>query len=159
MFQATDRDAGKHGKIQYSLRGDDADDFVINPETGTVYASRPMDDCVAEKTFQVVAKDNDGKPEGSESAITVTVILVKKKKPAPLPIQRIFFVGFNIIIIVSVDFGQKYTDKPARIKFFFFLTRFANVHEIAPHPADFVHSIFKVCQYFEFFGILPKIKY
>ncbi|VVC25193.1 Cadherin,Cadherin-like,Cadherin conserved site [Cinara cedri] len=77
QVKATDKDAGKHGKIQYTLRGDDANDFVVNPETGTIYCARPMDNCVAEKTFQVVAKDNDGKPEGSESTMNVTVKLLK----------------------------------------------------------------------------------
>lgn len=72
-FQATDKDAGKNGKIQYSLRGEDAEDFVINPETGTIYCSRPADDSNISKSFEVVAKDNDGKLEGYESALNITV--------------------------------------------------------------------------------------
>lgn len=76
-FQATDKDTGKHGKILYSLRGNDAQDFVVNPETGTIYCTRPVDDSKVNKTFDVVAKDNDGKPEGLESVLTVTV---SKKK-------------------------------------------------------------------------------
>lgn len=72
-FQATDKDAGKHGKIQYSLRGDDANDFIINSETGTIYCTSLEDDSAATKTFEVVAKDNDGKPDGSESTMAITV--------------------------------------------------------------------------------------
>jgi len=64
---------GKYGKIQYSLRGDDADDFVVNPDSGTIYCTRPMDNSNASKTFEVVAKDDDGKSDGSESVMTVTV--------------------------------------------------------------------------------------
>lgn len=94
LFQATDKDAGKHGKIQYSLRGEDAEDFVVNPETGTVYCARPMDDCADEKTFQVVAKDNDGKPEGSESTMTVTVSFRNQKPTAAVH----KFVSFQTII-------------------------------------------------------------
>lgn len=72
-FQATDKDAGKHGKIQYSLRGGDAKDFVINPETGTIYCTSLVDDSNVVKTFEVVAHDNDGKSEGFESVLSVTV--------------------------------------------------------------------------------------
>lgn len=72
-LQATDKDTGKHGKIQYSLRGNNAKDFVINPETGTVYCTRLVDDKDSNITFEVVARDNDGKSEGLESVLTVTV--------------------------------------------------------------------------------------
>lgn len=72
-FQATDKDAGKHGKIQYSLRGRDAQDFVINSETGTVYCARPANGSGADRTFEVVATDNDGKPGGFETSLPVTV--------------------------------------------------------------------------------------
>lgn len=72
-LQATDKDTGKHGKIQYSLRGSDAKDFVINPETGTVFCRRLVDDKDSNITFEVVAKDNDGKSEGLESVLTVIV--------------------------------------------------------------------------------------
>lgn len=78
-FQATDKDTEKHGKIQYSLRGNDAQDFVVNPETGTIYCTRPVDDRNVNKTFDVVAKDNDGKPDGLESVLAVTVS--KKNHP------------------------------------------------------------------------------
>lgn len=75
-FQATDRDTGKHVKVQYSLRGADAKDFVINSDTGTIYCTRLVDDNNANKMFEVVAKDNDGKSEESESVLTVTVKIV-----------------------------------------------------------------------------------
>lgn len=55
------------------MKGDDAKDFVINPETGTIYCTRPVDDNNASKTFEVVAKDNDGNSDGSESVLAVTV--------------------------------------------------------------------------------------
>lgn len=72
-FQATDKDTGKHGKIQYSLRGENAEDFVINPETGNIYCACPVDDSNIVKSFDVVAKDNDGKLEGYESTLNITV--------------------------------------------------------------------------------------
>lgn len=71
-FQATDKDIGKQGKIQYSLRGNDAQDFIVNPETGTIYCTRPVDDSNVNKTFDVVAKDNE-KSEGFESVLAITV--------------------------------------------------------------------------------------
>ena len=64
---------GKHGKIQYSLSGDDANDFIINSETGTIYCTRLVDDSTVNKTFVVLAKDNDGNFDGSESTLTITV--------------------------------------------------------------------------------------
>lgn len=73
MFQATDKDTGKHGKIQYSLTGDDAEDFVVNPETGTIYYTHPIDDSNASKTFKVIAKNDDGKFDVFDSVLTVTV--------------------------------------------------------------------------------------
>ncbi|XP_025420336.1 uncharacterized protein LOC112690522 isoform X2 [Sipha flava] len=73
QVKAIDKDAGKHGKIQYSLKGNDANDFIVNPETGTIYCRTLVDDGNAVKTFDVVARDNEGKSEGYESVLTVTV--------------------------------------------------------------------------------------
>ncbi|KAL5243981.1 hypothetical protein ACI65C_011391 [Semiaphis heraclei] len=73
QVKATDKDAGKHGKIQYSLRGDYANDFIINSETGTIYCTSLVDDSTVSKSFEVVAKDNDGKTDGSESTLAITV--------------------------------------------------------------------------------------
>lgn len=72
-FQATDRDTGEHVKVQYSLRGDDSEDFVVNSDTGTIYVVRLAENDNVSKTFEVVAKDNDGKFDESESVLTVTV--------------------------------------------------------------------------------------
>ncbi|XP_022177630.1 uncharacterized protein LOC111038715 [Myzus persicae] len=89
QVKATDKDAGKHGKIQYSLRGDDANDFIINEETGTIYCKSLVDDSTASKSFVVVAKDNDGKSEGLESTLAITVK----------------FLTFSDIIRVNVPFS------------------------------------------------------
>lgn len=88
--KATDKDAGKHGKIQYSLRGDDANDFIINSETGIIYCTSLVDDNTVNKTFEVVAKDSDGKADGSESTMTITVK----------------FLTFSDIVRVSVQFSS-----------------------------------------------------
>ncbi|XP_027842981.2 uncharacterized protein LOC114124021 [Aphis gossypii] len=90
QVKATDKDAGKHGKIQYSLRGDDANDFIINSETGIIYCTSLVDDSTANKTFEVVAKDNDGKSDGTESTMTITVK----------------FLTFSDIVRVSVQFSS-----------------------------------------------------
>lgn len=73
QVKAIDKDAGKHGKIQYSLRGNDANDFIINSETGTIYCASLVDDSTVSKSFEVVAKDNDGKSDGMESTLAITV--------------------------------------------------------------------------------------
>ncbi|CAI6348183.1 unnamed protein product [Macrosiphum euphorbiae] len=49
QVKAIDKDAGKHGKIQYSLRGNDANDFIINSETGTIYCASLVDDSTVSK--------------------------------------------------------------------------------------------------------------
>ncbi|XP_026807790.1 uncharacterized protein LOC113550256 [Rhopalosiphum maidis] len=98
QVKATDKDAGKHGKIQYSLRGDDANDFIINSETGIIYCMSLVDDSTANKTFEVVAKDNDGKSDGSESTMTITVK----------------YLTFSDVVRVSVQFSS--TEDPAAIE-------------------------------------------
>ncbi|XP_025202436.1 cadherin-87A-like [Melanaphis sacchari] len=96
--KATDKDAGKHGKIQYSLRGDNANDFIINADTGTIYCMSLVNDSTANKTFEVVAKDNDGKSDGSESTMAITVK----------------FLTFSEIVRVSVQFSS--TEDPAAVE-------------------------------------------
>ncbi|XP_050422826.1 protocadherin Fat 4-like isoform X2 [Adelges cooleyi] len=75
QVKATDKDAGKHGKIRFLLRSNDSEDFLINSETGTIYCTRLEEDVERIKVFEVLAKDTDDNKEGGglESVLSVTV--------------------------------------------------------------------------------------
>lgn len=80
---ATDLDSDKNGEIVYSLSGDSARGFQVDPDTGLVTAAIAFD---REKgdviRFQVVAHDKGIPPRNASAEAFVTILDVNDEKPS-----------------------------------------------------------------------------
>ena len=82
MVRATDRDDGLNGQLTYSVDGDAAAWFDVEPTTGVVKAGVKFDrEMNSSMRFYVVARDG-GVPQRSASAlVTVAVVDVNDERP------------------------------------------------------------------------------
>lgn len=81
-LNATDRDSEKNGEILYSVSGEAARWFQVEPDTGLVTAAIAFD---REKgdviRFQVIAQDQGIQPRSSTAEAYVTILDVNDEKP------------------------------------------------------------------------------
>ncbi|XP_062617658.1 protein dachsous-like, partial [Saccostrea cucullata] len=85
---ATDRDAGPHGKLTYKIIGgnDMNRTFLINPSTGQIYLHKPVDfESTEPKTHSLRIKVSDGGGLSSIATADVTVTDVNDNKPVCTP--------------------------------------------------------------------------
>lgn len=79
---ATDQDSGNNGEVSYSLSGELADLFQINPDTGVITAAVSFDREVAETVLVDVIAHDKGSPSRSSSALVrITILDVNDEKP------------------------------------------------------------------------------
>ncbi|KAM9733934.1 protocadherin Fat 3a [Menidia menidia] len=78
--EATDADVGINGQIQYSLLGPGSEDFSIDPDTGEIKSSTPLDYEVT-PAYRLVAQATDGGGRWCRAEVHVAVADVNDNPP------------------------------------------------------------------------------
>lgn len=79
---ATDQDSGNNGEVSYSLSGELADKFQINPDTGVITAAVSFDREDTETVLvDVIARDKGSPSRSSSSLVRVTILDVNDERP------------------------------------------------------------------------------
>ena len=82
VVRATDRDDGVNGQLTYSVAGDAAAWFDVEPTTGVVKAGVKFDrETNGSLRFYVVARDAGDPPRSASALVTVAVVDVNDERP------------------------------------------------------------------------------
>jgi len=102
-IKAIDRDEGRNGYVEYSLRDDDNLPFTLGPVDGLLRVSGPLDrEEKSNYTLEVIAKDRGDPPRSSLTIVSVTVLDENDNSPVFDPKQYFATIAENASIGASV---------------------------------------------------------
>lgn len=102
-IKAIDRDEGRNGYVEYSLRDDDNLPFTLGPVDGLLRVSGSLDrEQRSNYTLEVTAKDRGEPPRSSSTIISVTVLDENDNSPVFEPRQYFSTIAENASIGASV---------------------------------------------------------
>jgi len=102
-IKAIDRDEGRNGYVEYSLRDAGNLPFTLGPVDGLLRVSGPLDrEQRSNYTLEVTAKDRGEPPRSSLTIISVTVLDENDNSPVFEPRQYFATIAENASIGASV---------------------------------------------------------
>ncbi|XP_046549761.1 cadherin-23-like [Haliotis rubra] len=88
-IQAIDRDEGENGNVTYTLRGTGNDQFLMDPTTGSLSLSKPLD-YETQRVFQILVNAKDGGNPARETSRTLTITVGNINDEAPVPERAVY---------------------------------------------------------------------
>lgn len=102
-IKAIDRDEGRNGYVEYSLRDDGSLPFILGPVDGLLRVSGSLDrEKRSNYTLEITAKDRGDPPRSSSTIISVTVLDENDNSPVFEPRQYFATIAENASIGASV---------------------------------------------------------